>query len=137
MGGEAFCRMILARGRGTNEIGAQKLDADSAYDQYATIFAGDDAIKGSCADYADGAAPECEEQEKEQAAGTKVRVPLLVIYSEGSLAKMNDVEAIWPNWVEGGKVDFVGVGDGHGHYLPESADELVAAKVVEFVKKHA
>jgi creatinine amidohydrolase/Fe(II)-dependent formamide hydrolase-like protein len=32
-------------------------------------------------------------------------------------------------------VRFVGVGEGHGHYLPESADALVAEKVVEFVKR--
>jgi hypothetical protein len=32
-------------------------------------------------------------------------------------------------------VRFVGVGEGHGHYLPESADGLVAEKVREFVMK--
>jgi hypothetical protein len=129
--------MVLARGRGQNEIGASKLEAQGAYEQYATIFSRADAIQGSCADYADGGVPECEAQKREQEAGTKVKVPLMVIYSEGSLGKMNDVEAIWPHWVEGGKVDFVPVGDGHGHYLPESADELVAEKVIDFIKKQA
>jgi len=135
MGGDAFCRMILARGRGTNEIGASRLEAQGAYEQYASIFANPEAIKGSCADYADGGVAECEAQKREQAAGTKVKVPLLVIYSEGSLGKMNDVEAIWPQWVEEGKLETVPVGDGHGHYLPESADEIVAEKVIEFVQK--
>jgi hypothetical protein len=128
MGGDAFCRMLLARGRGRNEIGASNLEAQGAYEQYASIFARDDAIEGSCADYADGGVPECEAQKREQAAGTKVKVPLMVIYSEGSLGMMNDVEAIWPQWVEEGKLETVPVGDGHGHYLPESADELVAEK---------
>lgn len=135
MGGDVFCKMILARGRGSNEIGASKLEAQGAYEQYATIFARPEAIQGSCADYADGGVPECEAQKREQAAGVKVKVPLLVIYSEGSLGLMNDVEAIWPEWVEEGKVEFVAVGEGHGHYLPESADGIVGERVVEFVKK--
>lgn len=137
MGGEAFCRMILARGRGANSLGHRKIDSEDAYDHYAKIFDRDEAIEGSCADYAGGAVEECQAQEEEQAAGQKVRVPLLVIYSEGSLGKMNDVEGIWPKWAEKGVegVRFVGVGDGHGHYLPESADGLVAEKVVEFVKR--
>ena len=137
MGGEAFCRMILARGRGANVQGQAKIDSEDAYDHYAKIFDREDAIEGSCADYSGGAAEECEVQEGEQAEGVKVRVPLLVIYSEGSLGRMNDVEGIWPRWVEKGVegVKFVGVGERHGHYLPESADGLVAEKVVEFVKK--
>ena len=134
MGGEAFCRMILARGRGANVMGQEKIDSEDAYDHYAKIFDRESAIDGSCADYAGGAAEECEAQEKEQAVGQKVRVPLLVVYSEGSLGRMNDVEGIWPRWVEKG-VRFVGVGEGHGHYLPESADGLVAEKVREFVMK--
>jgi hypothetical protein len=32
-------------------------------------------------------------------------------------------------------VGFVAVGKGHGHYLPESADGLVAEKVREFVMR--
>jgi hypothetical protein len=135
MGGDAFCRMILARGRGSNEVGASRLAAQGAYEQYASIFASSEAIKGSCADYADGGVPECEAQKREQAAGTKVKVPLLVLYSEGSLGMMNDVEAIWPQWVEEGKLETVPIGDGHGHYLPESAYEIVAEKVMEFIKK--
>lgn len=133
MGGDAFCRLVLARGRGTNEEGVAKLEAHDAYGHYAALFASSEAIRGSCADYADGGIAESEAQEREQKDGVKVAVPLLVIYSEGSLGKMHDVEAVWPEWVQGGKVGFVGVGDGHGHYLPESADELVANKVVEFV----
>lgn len=129
--------MILARGRGANAAGQAKIDSEDAYGHYSKIFGRDDAIEGSCADYAGGAAEECEAQAGEQGSGVKVRVPLLVIYSEGSLGRMNDVEGVWPEWVEGGVrgVGFVRVGDGHGHYLPESADELVAEKVVEFVQK--
>lgn len=135
MGGAAFCRMILARGRGANVQGQEKIDSEDAYDHYAEIFGRESAVEGSCADYAGGAAEECAAQEREQAAGQRVRVPLLVVYSEGSLGKMNDVEGIWPRWVEQGLVRFVGVGEGHGHYLPESADGLVAERVREFVKK--
>jgi hypothetical protein len=137
MGGAAFCRMVLARGRGTNELGASNLEAEGAYEHYAEIFDREEAIKGSCADYADGGLPECEAQEREQAEGVKVSVPLLVVYSEGSLGKMNDVEKIWPEWVEGGKVEFLSVGDGHGHYLPESADGVVGEGVLGFVKRYA
>lgn len=129
--------MILARGRGANSLGHEKIDSEDAYGHYARTFDRESAIEGSCADYAGGAVEECRAQEQEQEDGRKVKVPLLVIYSEGSLGSMNDVERIWPKWVEKGVegVRFVGVGDGHGHYLPESADQLVAEKVVEFVQK--
>lgn len=133
MGGDAFCRLVLARGRGANEEGVAKLEAHEAYEHYAALFASPGAIRGSCADYADGGIAESEAQEREQKDGVKVGVPLLVVYSKEYLGKMHDVEAVWSEWVEDGKVEFVGVGDGHGHYLPESADELVASKIVEFV----
>lgn len=137
MGGAAFCRMILARGRGSNALGAQRIDADDAYAHYASIFDGKDAICGSCADYAEGSVPECEAQDAEQRAGRKVGLPVLVVYSEGSLGRMHDVEGVWREWVEEGRVEFLGVGDGHGHYLPESADEVVAEGVLGFVRKHS
>lgn len=134
VGGNKFCRMLLAGGKGENEAGVQKLQADGAYDVYAAQFAQPETIRGSCADYADGSVNECQAQEKEQKEGNKVKVPTLVLYSEGSLAKMHDVEACWAPWVEG-ELQCVGIGDGHGHYFPESAPEAVAEHVLNFIKK--
>lgn len=134
MGGEAFSRMILARSRGSNEAGISALENDDAYAHYASIFDTPEAIRGSCADYADGGVAECEAQAEEQRVGVRVKVPLLVVYSEGSLGRMHDVEKVWREWVdEPGRVEFVGVGEGHGHYLPESAAGLVGGKVIEFL----
>lgn len=125
---------MLARGRGSNEEGIRKLESGDAYAHYAALFDSEATIRGSCADYADGAAPECEVQEAEQREGVKVQVPLLVVYSEGYLGRMHDVEGVWGKWVgDQGKVRFLAVGEGHGHYLPESADGLVAREVGRFV----
>lgn len=134
VGGDKFCRMVLAAGKGGNEAGVQRLQADGAYDVYAAQFAKAETIKGSCDDYADGSVNESQAQEREQSEGKKVRVPTLVLYSEGSLAKMHDVEACWKPWVDG-ELTCVGIGEGHGHYFPESAPEVVAEHVLNFLKK--
>lgn len=127
--------MILARGKGANEAGIARLSEHDAYEHYAAQFARRETIRGSCADYAEGGVAESEAQEREQAEGRKVRLPLLVVYSEGYLGRMHDVEGIWREWVEDeGRVGFVRVGEGHGHYLPESADAVVAEEVMRFVK---
>jgi pimeloyl-ACP methyl ester carboxylesterase len=134
MGGAKFCRTVMERGRGTNESGIKNLEADDAYAHYCAQFDRSETIRGSCADYADGSVPECEAQTKEQNEGKKVRVPLLVLYSEGSLAKMHDVEACWNRWVNG-ELECFGIGDGHGHYFPESAPEIVSEQVLRWLKK--
>lgn len=136
VGGDKFCRMLLAAGKGDSEAGVQKLEADGAYDVYAAQFAKAETIRGSCADYADGSVDECRAQEKEQDEGKKVKVPTLVLFSEGSLAKMHGVQACWEPWVDG-ELQCVGIGDGHGHYFPESAHEVVAEHVLNFLEKVA
>ncbi|KAM0722556.1 hypothetical protein Q7P37_001997 [Cladosporium fusiforme] len=137
-GGASFCHSILARGRGSNEEGIRSLESDGAYAHYTALFDSDAAIEGSCADYADGSTPECEAQTEEQAQGRKVDVPLLVVYSEGYLGRMHDVQAVWKGWVaDEAKLSFLPVGDGHGHYLPESADGVVAEVVARFVGENA
>ena len=94
--------MVLARGRGANVQGHEGIESEDAYGHYAGVFGRAEAVEGSCADYAGGAGEECAAQEGEQREGLKVRVPLLVVYSEGSLGRMNDVEGVWPRWVERG-----------------------------------
>lgn len=136
-GAGAFCRAILERGRGTNAAGIEALESDDAYAHYCAVFDREEAVRGSCADYADGAEAECEAQSEEQRARRKVEVPLLVVYSQAYLGRMHDVEKVWGEWVgdgEGARVEFLAVGEGHGHYLPESAGEVVGREVGRWVQ---
>ena len=134
MGGAKFCRMVLDRMPSASEEGAKNFNANDAMEHYCTQFDDPATIEGSCADYADGSVPECKAQEAEQEAGKQVELPLMVMYSEGSLAKMHDVEAAWKRWVKG-ELECVGVGGGHGHYFPESWPEIVVENVVRWIEK--
>lgn len=136
MGGDFFCHQILEKGVSANEAGARSIKADGAYDVYCQQFKKRETIDGSCADYASASAAgkELEEQKKDQAEGKKITQPTMIIYSAGSLGKMHDVETIWPQWASGG-LKQVGIGEGHGHYLPESCPEKIAELVLEWASK--
>lgn len=134
MGGDRFCRMMLDGAAGRSDSGRSKLQADGAYEHYCTLFAKEETIRGSCADYADGGVDETRQQDADQKAGRRVRVPTMVLYSADSLGRMHDVEACWKPWVEA-ELECVGIGDGIGHYLPESAPEAVNQHVLQWIEK--
>lgn len=136
MGGDFFCRQILNKGASANEAGANSIQADGAYELYCEQFKKRETIEGSCADYASASAAgaELEEQKKDQAEGRKVSQPMMVIYSAGSLGRMHDVESIWPLWADG-ELKQVGIGEGHGHYLPESCPEAITDLVLKWTSK--
>jgi hypothetical protein len=75
-----------------------------------------------------------EEQKKDQAEGRKVETEMLVLYSQGNLGRMHDVEKVWREWVkEGTEVRFEGFGDGCGHYLPDENPEKTTELVKEWI----
>nr|OQO30270.1 hypothetical protein B0A51_01818 [Rachicladosporium sp. CCFEE 5018] len=132
MGGAKYCRLIMERGKGQSSTGVESMQSDGAWEHYCAVFDTKAAIDGSCADYTDGAMPECDAQSGDQKEGKKVQVPLLVLYSEGSLARMHDVPKVWKDWATG-ELECVGVGEGHGHYFPESKPEFVVEQVKRWV----
>ncbi|KAF2723621.1 alpha/beta-hydrolase [Polychaeton citri CBS 116435] len=135
MGGDVFCGRILDRTTSANAEGAARIAADGATAHYMAQFARRETLEGSCADYKAGAEEDCDEQRADQEAGRKVALPLLTIYSTAGLGRMHDVDAVWQRWCEEGCYRGVGVGDGHGHYLPESCPDIVVDLVVDFVRQ--
>ncbi|KAK5136912.1 hypothetical protein LTR08_001419 [Meristemomyces frigidus] len=135
MGGGTYCANNFARAKGSNAAGVARFEEHDAVDVYCRQFSKVETIAGSCADYASAAGEEVEEQAADQEAGRKVTTPTMVIYSASNLGRMHDVEAVWPQWVDG-ELKCVGVSDGIGHYLPEEAPEQVAKLIIEWVDKH-
>ncbi|KAK5193611.1 hypothetical protein LTR92_006982 [Exophiala xenobiotica] len=141
-GGARWCRSAHLRISGPNPQSAAKIQADNALDVYAELFDDKDTLYYTSLDYAAGAAPEADEQSRDQEADRKVAVPILVMFSKARLGARIDVKGIWSGWVDkdmlrrdGESYEGFGVGDGYGHYLPEEAYEIVCPKIEEFVKK--
>lgn len=136
MGGDTFAKAIFEKSAGPSQVGKARLYENNAIEHYCAVFKQEDTIRGSCADYADGSVNECNEQDEDQKAGRKIKVPLLVLYAADMLGRMHDVPATWKPYVEA-ELECYGVPDGIGHYLPESAPEVTSEKVLAWVKKIA
>jgi hypothetical protein len=155
MGGEYWTQANLARVKGRNTAGINKFKENDAWDHYCHQFKSSECISGTCADYAAGATIDIEEQESDQQAGRKVKLPMLVLYSASNLGSMHDVPAVWKQWSDGELKSVLssivpdilkrlltsssppnrtyGVPDDFGHFLPEECPEIIAKQVIEWV----
>lgn len=135
-GGDKWCLDILKRGQGSDPDGQASFAADGALEVYAANFKKRDAILGSCEDYRCGSMMEVNEQTEDMKAGRKIKVPTLVIFSEGYLGKMHAVASIWKDWIdEGVAYEAVDIGRGRGHYLPEEDPEQVKKLFLDWMAK--
>ena len=134
-GGDTFCRDLLVKGTGKNETGRASFFAGDSAEIYTRNFATEDAIKGACEDYTDGATTEVQLQKEDQEAGRKIAVPTLVLWSLGGIGRWGDVGHIWKeDWVkEGVRVEGMGIGDAVGHWLAEEAPDVVTKQVTGFL----
>ncbi|KAK3317356.1 alpha/beta hydrolase [Cercophora scortea] len=118
--------------------GIRRIKMEDAVEVYAALFEKEETIRCSCEDYAASATPDFNEQAADQAAGRKIDVPTLVMFSAAKLGSQMDIAEVWKDWVAPGTVyEHVAVGEGYGHYLPEEAYDIVSARVLEFLDKHA
>ncbi|KAK5069928.1 hypothetical protein LTR64_007890 [Lithohypha guttulata] len=118
------------------EADLQTISKDGALDVYAACFEKEETLRYSCEDYAYGAAPEYQDQKADQEAGRKVDVPSLIMWSKAKLGARIDVAGTWKEWIApGADHTAIGVGDGHGHYLPEEASKEVIEATTNFIKK--
>lgn len=109
---------------------------DGALEVYAECFDKEETLRYSCEDYAYGAGPEYEDQKADQEAGRKIDVPSLIMWSKAKLGARIDVASIWQDWIASGTDHTaIGVGDGHGHFLPEEASKEVIEATLTFAKK--
>ena len=133
-GGDRWCKDAHVRIQGNNVQGQKRIAADNALEVYAALFKKRETIMATCEDYASGAAPEVNEQAEDMKNGRKLGIPTMVIFSTVGLGAGVDVANIWRDWVDQG-VEYkpVGVGNGHGHYLPEEASDIVTSALKEWV----
>lgn len=121
-----------------SEADLERTAADGALDVYAACFDKEETLRYSCEDYAYGAGPEYQHQAEDQTAGRKIDVPTLIMWSKAKLGARMDVATIWEDWIAAGtNYQAIGVGDGHGHFLPEEAPKEITEAVIAFTKNIA
>ena len=134
-GGGKWCSEMILRWAGKNTKGRGALQSDDALAVYAGFFEDPAVVKASCEDYLHGATTDVEAQERDQAEGRKIGVPLLLLYGKDFIGKRFDFGEVWRDWVEKGvKITDHGLGDGIGHFGAEEAPEECARVIGEWLK---
>lgn len=90
---------------------------------YSAHFEKTSVVAASCADYRAAAMVDAAEEEADKVEGRKIGVPTLVLFSKAYLGARYDVEGVWREWVEEGKLVARGL-EGVGHFLFEEDPEL-------------
>ncbi|KUJ17017.1 alpha/beta-hydrolase [Mollisia scopiformis] len=131
-GGDNWVRMCIDRWAGKDKKSLASLKSDKAVDVYAQFFKKPSVIHHSCDDYRAGSNEDVKKQEKDQKAGRKIDIDVLVLYSADYLGKRYDVKKVWEEWMGKGDLQVQNVGDGCGHFIAEEKPQECAAAVVKF-----
>lgn len=134
-------KLIVGMGGG-NWVGdmvgkmTRKQDTKDAVAVYAPHFDDEDVVRASCRDYEAAALVDVPAQVEDQRMGKKVGIPMLVFWSQIGLGRWFDVAGSWGGWIaEDVDVEFVPVGEGAGHYIPEDASEFVGEWLLKWLEK--
>ena len=94
-----------------------------------------DVVRGMLEDYRAGLGVDAEQERAARAAGRRVRVPLLCLWSlRDDLEELHgDPRAIWRAWAD----DVSGAGIDSGHHVAEEAPEALVAALVPFLSTSA
>jgi hypothetical protein len=129
-GPSTWCEEMVSKWAGKNPKGLDSLHSDDALTVYCKFFEQDHTIDASCKDYEAGAGVDVEAQKKDQEEGRKIKVPLLLVYSEDYIGSRYDFREVWKDWVdEGVDVQTVALGSGIGHFGAEEAPRETAEAV--------
>ncbi|KAA0969671.1 alpha/beta hydrolase [Aureimonas fodinaquatilis] len=102
--------------------------APEALDEYRRSFSQIETIHAACEDYRAGATLDRAMDEKDRAAGKKVRAPTLVLWGDVAVPSTSDVMEVWQRWCE----DITGKALDSGHFLVEEAPDAVLAEFLGF-----
>lgn len=104
------------------------------YDEWRSAIRNPQVVRAMLEDYRAGLTVDRQHEEADRAAGRRVRVPLLVLWS-----KRDDLEdlygdplSIWPVWAD----DFRGHGIDSGHHMAEEAPGALAVSLGDFFIAH-
>jgi haloacetate dehalogenase len=87
----------------------------------------DASIPAWCADYRAGATADAEHDRADQAAGRRIRCPMLALWSR---RPDGDPLSVWRRWAD----DVLGEALDCGHFLPEEAPERVLGRILPWLR---
>lgn len=103
---------------------------DEEINEYVRAYSIPGSLKAGFDDYRAGATIDLEQDAND--AGRKIEVPMLVLWGkDGGMARQHDVLSVWRQY--GTNVNGEAIPD-CGHFLPEEQPEIIAKKILQFVK---
>lgn len=112
----------------------ERLAANLPY--YMEYFDRRATIDAACADYRAGATVDCEEQIRDQKEGRKLKVPILVIYSNTYVGSHFDVKKIWREWIaDDSLLQCVEMANGVGHYMAEEDPDTITQAILTWFRE--
>jgi pimeloyl-ACP methyl ester carboxylesterase len=134
-GGGKWAKEMILRWAGSNPEGLKQLKSGDALDVYGSFFERESVIDASNRDYEAGAGIDVARHIKDNAVGTKINVPVLLIYGEAFLGKRGNVPEIWKDWVaDSAFITSHGLSNGIGHFVAEEAPEDTASALLDWLK---
>lgn len=137
-GGGKFCRDLITKWGGPAGGGGERWKrVVEGVPEYEKAFDKEGVIHASCEDYRAAAFYDSDEQVADQKEGRKMKVPVLVMFSEKYLGSRYDVGAVWREWVDEkeGTLMHRAIGDDVGHFVTEEAPQEIADTLKEWVGK--
>lgn len=124
VGAEVFVRQMMERWRGSSEAAVARFEADDALEMYSRPFRQlESVVRSSCADYEAGSRDDVQAQQRDQAAGRRMGVPVLVLHCR-AMGRRFDVRRAWQAWVEDEQLlTVVQAQEGVGHFVAEEDPE--------------
>lgn len=106
-----------------------------AWKEYGKLFTDADTVHAMCEDYRAAAKEDCDEQQKDEEAGKKIKCPFMVLWGKkGVCEKMFDTKKEWKKVCEEGMLDEKSQAVPCGHYIPEEKPEGLLQHINEFFK---
>ena len=105
---------------------------DEAVAEYVRAFSLPGSIRCTLEDYRAGATVDAERDLADKREGRRLEPPTLVLWgAEGGLPRLWPVMDIWQKWARNVRGEAI---EQCGHYLPEEQPEIVARKMLAFLK---
>jgi len=107
--------------------------SESALSHYLAAFADPDRVAAACNDYRAGAYIDFDHDKADEAAGRKIKPPLLAVWGGTGIAENADSPlTAWQRWAE----SVQGASVPSGHFVPEENPDGLLALLLPFLAEH-